>query len=211
MSERTFDVDALGLGGEAVEPVVFAMLDFVGDPQFLHSSVGIITWGNEDWYGLGTLGAIEPIKDSIGYAPKRVRLTLSPVAGEYLNEALNEATWGRLCELYLGVWDGDALTRDPELILRGRMGPPEAMVGPNGAVSVTVEDIRASLDRVNGLRATILEHQREAPGDDFYKWLPQMLDHRFVFNGGQFGANNLQPRHPGPPPMPRPGDFPGFY
>lgn len=205
MSGNAFDVNALGLAGEAVEPVAFVMLDFEGDPKFLHTSLGIIAWGGEDWYGIGNIGRIDPISDRLGYAPARFRLSLSPVAEEYLSSSLQENTWGRLCELYAGSWDPDnaSLYSDPGLLIRGRMGPPEIVVGgPNSGVSVVVEDIRALLDRVNGLRATMADHQLESAGDTFYEWLPKMLDHRFVFNGGQYGGNNITPA---PPFIPLPG------
>lgn len=201
MSTRNFDVDASQLGAEASEPVVFCMLDFVGEPQFLHSAVGIITWGGEDWCGVGTLGRVDAVPDKIGYSASRVRLQLSVAATEILGQVINENTWGRLCELWLGNWDSAALVRDPDLLIRGRMGAPEASIGGKASgISVIVEDIRGMLDRVNGLRSTILDHQREAPADTFYKYLPRMLDHRFIFNGGKFGGNNLTGAPSGPMP-----------
>src|SRR3970040_1211031 len=122
MSTRAFDIGAMGLGGEGVELVMFGFFDFAGDPKFVHTSVGIITWGNEDWEGVGNFARVEPVQERLGYAPARMRLGLSPIVGELLNESLNENTWGRLCEIFLGTWDGAAMTRDPELIIRGRMG-----------------------------------------------------------------------------------------
>lgn len=194
MSERNFPVAAQGLGGEAVEPVFFTMIDFVGEPVFIHSSVGVLTWGGEDWYGLGALGSIETVRDQAGLSPTRVRLVLSAVTAEYLNSSLNENTWGRLAEIYLGVWDGESLKRDPTMLIRGRMGPPEVTISKEGnLVSVQVEDLRGLLDRSNGRRSTILDHQAESPGDTFYGMLPAMMDHKFTFNGGSFGANNVIP------------------
>ncbi len=206
MSDRNFDVNASGLAGEGVEPVIFAMMDLVGEPQFLHSSVGAIPWGGEEWYGLGTFGDIESIKDQMGSAPARFRVSLYPVAAEYLSDAINENTWGRLFELYLGNWDGSALVRDPDLLLRGRMGPPEILIGGSkSSISLVVEDIRGALDRVNGKRATMLDHQVEAPGDTFYSWLPTMMDHRFVFNGRQ-----MSPSGPVTGGAPTPEPWPGY-
>lgn len=205
MSARAFDVGAGGYGAEGTELVVFAFFDFQGDPKFLHSSIGYITHGGEDWEGVGALGTMDAIKEPMGLSPTRVRLSLSPVAGEYLNSAINENTWGRLCELYVGNWDGVALVRDPELLVRGKMGPPEVSLGePDSSIGITVEDVRASLDRVNGLRATLLDHQAEHAGDTFYAWLPEMMDHRFVFNGQNFGIRGGagRPSIPGSRPIP---------
>lgn len=186
-------VDVTGMVGEAVELVPFLSLDFIGEPKFLHPGVGIITWGGEDWEGVGGLGTIDAVRDTLGLAPTRVRVSLMDPVAEYLNEALNEATWGRLAELYVAGWDGAALSSEPTLLIRGRMGPPEIYVGETNKISVVIEDVRAMMDRVNGLRSTMLEHQQEAPGDTFYRLLPKMVDHRFIFNGGTFGGNNVTP------------------
>jgi hypothetical protein len=195
MSGRNFDVGASGLAQEAVEPVAFVFLDFKGDPQFIHSAVGIITWGGEDWAGIGSLGQIESVRDQLGLATSRLRLSLSPVAAEYLNESINENTWGRLCEVFIGNWDGAALTREPYLLMRGRMGAPEARIGgQDSSIGITIEDVRGMMDRVNGLRATILDHQAESAGDTFYEWLPKMMDHRFTFNGQRLGGSNASPQ-----------------
>lgn len=189
MSTRNFQVDSTGLGGEAVELVVFAFLDFVGSPCFWHSGVGYINWGGEDWLGLGQFAHIEQIPEVIGLTPARTKLALLPVAGELLDEALNEATWGRLCELYLGVVEDSALKATPDLILRGTMGPPEVALSAKGSISVMVEDIRSKLGRINGLRATTQDHQSDVgTQDSFYALLPQMQDYKFVFNGRNAGV-----------------------
>lgn len=197
--------DLTGFLGEGVELTAYVMLDFIGEPVFLHSGVGYQSWGSEDWVGVGGLGKLDAMKDALGTAPSRLRLTLNDPVAEYLGEALNERTWGRLAELYVGAWDstGQVVTTTPNLILRGRMGPPEIYVGEQNQMSVVVEDIRALMGRVNGLRSTILDHQREAPGDSFFMWLPKMVDFKFVFNGGTYGSN-LFPETPAPTPRPRP-------
>lgn len=197
MSDRAFDVGAHQLGSENQEPVAFCMLDFVGEPMFLHSSVGVIPWGGEDWYGLGQFGGLEPVQERLGYAPARLRLTLTQVAGQYLNDALNENTWGRLCELFVGNWSGTGLVRDPGLMIRGRMGPVEARIGSkNAGLALPIEDVRATLDRVNGLRAIMADHQISSSGDTFYEWLPKMLDFSYVFNSVIQGGVNVIPAGP---------------
>ena len=197
MSDRNFDVGAHQLGSETQEPIAFCMLDFVGEPHFLHSSVGIIPWGGEDWYGLGQFGGLEPITERIGYAPSRLRLTLTQVSADYLSDSLNENTWGRLCELFIGNWDGSGLVRNPGLMIRGRMGPVEARLGASGAgLSLPIEDIRATLDRVNGLRSIMADHQLESAGDTFYEWLPKMLDFTYTFNSVIQGSTNVIPSGP---------------
>lgn len=203
-------VDLTGLVGEGSELLIFAMFDFLGEPKFLHSGIGIVPFGGEDWEGVGQFGAIDAVRDNMGFAPTRLRATLVNPVMQYINEALNESTWGRLAELYVGGWDSSSLTATPSLLLRGRMGPPEVIVGGASQMSVMIEDIRAMMDRINGLRSTILEHQVEAPGDGFFRWMTKMVDHHFIFNGGRFGGNNFTPSPSTPNPGTRP-NYPGTH
>lgn len=195
-----------GMAGEATEHVVMVMFDFVGEPVFVHSGLGYVTAMGEDWLGVGSLGRIEPVKDALGYAPSRVRCTLSNPLAEHLNEALNENTWGRLVEVFWTGWENGALSPStPNLLLRGRMGPPEIYVGEKNEISVNVEDVRAMMGRINGLRSTLLEHQAEVGSDTFYEMLAKMLDYKFVFNGGVRGGGGAFPSIPGIHPNPDPG------
>jgi hypothetical protein len=93
--------------------------------------------------------------------------------------------------MFVGTWSDDGTgfvnDRDPELFMRGRMGPVKVEIGPSQSLfSVEVEDIRSMLDRVNGLRSTLLEHNETHADDMFYEFLSSMTDHTFVFNGRDF-------------------------
>ena len=186
------------LAAEGAQPIAFAFLDFVGDPQFVHSSVGVIPWGGEDWLGLGQFASVEPVKEGIDLRASQFRMGLSGAMEHLLGETLNEDTSGRLIELYLGSWDeaNARLYADPELIIRGTMGPPEVMLGKNSGASIVVEDIRGALPSVNGRRSSLEDHQEEFPGDLFFEFLPQMIDHKFVFNGRPQGGRQSGDRDP---------------
>lgn len=190
MSTRTFNIAQQLLAAEGAQPIVFCFLDFVGDPQFVHSSVGVITWGGEDWLGLGQFASVEPIKEGIELRSAHFRLSLSGAMEHLLGEALNEDTSGRLIELYMGSWDeqNERLYADPELIIRGTMGPPEVALGKRSGASIVVEDIRGALASINGRRSSLEDHQEDFPGDLFFEFLPQMLDHRFMWMGREAGA-----------------------
>jgi hypothetical protein len=188
MSTRHYNMAQQFLAAENAQPIVFAFLDFVGEPVFVHSSVGYITWGGEDWLGLGHFAGIEPIREGIELRAASFRLSLSGAMEHLLGEVIYENTAGRLVEIYLGSWDeeNERLYSDPPLIIRGTMGPPEVTLGENSGASIVVEDVRAGLASVNGRRTSLEDHQEDWPGDLFFQFLPQMIDHTFVFNGQQF-------------------------
>jgi hypothetical protein len=208
VSTRNFNIAQQLLAAEDAQPIVFAFLDFVGDPQFVHSSVGSIPWGGEDWLGLGQFASIEPLREGIELKSASFRMGLSGAMEHLLGEVLNENTAGRLVELYIGSWDevNERLYADPELIIRGTMGPPEVVLGKGYGASITVEDVRGGLASINGKRSTLEDHQEDFPGDLFFEFLPQMIDHKFLFNGQPQGSNDPRdiindPTGPGARPL----------
>lgn len=202
MSTKNFNLAQQLLAAEGAQPIVFSMLDFVGEPQFVHSSVGVIPWGGEDWLGLGQFATIEPVKEGIELRSAAFRMVLSGAMEHLLGEALYENTAGHLVELYLGSWDeaNARLYADPELIIRGSMGPPEVVLGQGAGASIVVEDVRGALASINGLRSSLEDHQEEFPGDLFFEFLAKMIDHTFLFNGREHGLQGQ---------LHRPGTGPG--
>ena len=197
MSEKDFDVNASGFDSEVINPVLFGYFDFIGDPMWLHTSVGKLTWGNADWMGLGNFVSVEPIKESLELRPGRFRLSLAVGDTKMMSWVTDEQTVGRRCEIFLGALDADgALIDAPNIMIIGTMGSPEVVVGENNAVSMVVEDIRADFSRINGLRFALEDHQEEAPGDFFAEFVPQMIDHRFVFNGQSHGGRGINSQRP---------------
>jgi hypothetical protein len=198
MSTRNYDIAQQMTAAENTQLIVFGFMDFAGWPLFAGTHAGFITWGGEDWLGLGSWAGVEPIRESIDLDTTKFRLTLATPTQELLGEALYESSGGRRVEIYLGSWrdDDEGLVADPSLIIAGSMGATEVLLGQQSGVSVMVEDVRASLDKINGRRSTMEDHQVDFPGDRFYEFLSQMMDHRYVFNGEEHGGG------PGPRQVP---------
>lgn len=183
-TELNYDLSELG--DETATPIILLMMNFKSWPIFVHTGAGVITWNNEDWIGAGDIGVIRASRKSIGLRPARFELALAPILSSYVTQVLSESTWGRLVEMYLGNWNGSGFANDhePVLFFRGQMGSPKVELGSRKSlVSIEVEDVRGMLERTNGMRSTLLDHNEHEPGDLFYELLPSMMDHTFVFNG----------------------------
>lgn len=56
-------------------PVVFVYIDWPSAPIRAHSNVGTITWGGEDWLGVGNLGSVE-VPEEAGLVPESAVVSL---------------------------------------------------------------------------------------------------------------------------------------
>ena len=101
------DVDAATLAelssGREIYPVLAVHLDWPGAPVWVHSSVGVISWGGHSWLGLGRFGGIETPEEAGGLASWPLTLTLVGPPDEmdaYLDDPIrNRAAsvrWGLL-------------------------------------------------------------------------------------------------------------------
>ena len=189
MSTKNFDVDALGFSAEVLRPILFGKFDFEYWPMFLHTAVGVYRWGERDWIGLGNFVSVDPVEEHFELNPSRLRLGMMLTDPNMLAYVVQEATAGRLCELYAGAIDADGtLISTPNLVLSGVMGPASLSVGTDNVVSVEVTDVRGRFGLINGRRASLEDHQELVVGDLFFEWVPKMIDHTFVFNGRAGGG-----------------------
>lgn len=207
MSER-FDINRSGLDQDVIQPILFADLDFEDWPMFAHTGLGVVSWGGMNWLGLGDFVHIEPVNESFELRPTRIKMGMALPNQDLLRYVTTYVSAGRRVILYIGNMDGNGQLIDtPNLIFYGVMGPPSLAVGEENVVSIEVTDVRDRFGSINGLRASLEDHQETAPGDLFYKWLPKMIDHRFIFNGIRQGGggriNQNSTRTPGyrPPPQ----------
>ena len=126
------------------------------------------------------------MKEGVDIKPTRATLTLSQVNQEYMNDALNTDTLGRRAEIYFGEIDDEGdIDGTPDLLLAGTMGTPTIDMD-SGLISIDLEDYRSRLFLFSNKKFNLEDHQVDHPGDMFYEFLPQMLDHRFIFNGREF-------------------------
>lgn len=210
-------MSARELGGPLLEPrvpaesgtiLLLACFDFESTTMYVHSGVGEITFDGKTWLGLGSLGSIENVEESSRLSSPKIKLSLSGVLQEHIGSALYEKTFNREVSLWLLYLDEDSLSQnidtpdeDPILIFRGMMSSPEVVSGiGSSTVRIIAEDFRARLGFKNKKRFTFQDHQEIASGDLFYEFLPQMQDHKFVFNGKDHGGSNRITSPNNPPP-----------
>lgn len=147
-----------------------------------------ITWGGNEFTGLGHMGQIESVRESAQAEATGLRFTLAGPIAAYLSLALNEELQGDPILLYVGFFGSDhQLIADPVLEWSGRADTMQVLdAGENSAISVTAESRYADFRRPRERRFSDADQQVFYPGDKFFEFLPQMTEKTIIWPAASF-------------------------
>ena len=177
-------------------PVLFGEFQFDEGTERLHTGVGTISWGGNDWMGVGTLGSIEPIEESLELSPYAVRVGLSGLNDTLTTRAQNSDIYGRAMILYVGFLVDGSLVADPDVIWSGTMDTMAVKRGKENHIVLQGESDLKFFDKSNGLLFTDEDQQKLYPGDLGFEYLDQMQEAEVIWRGArvQFGTHPVPER-----------------
>ena len=194
-------VDSI-LDDPVVVPVVFLSLAFDSGTLYLHTDLGDITTLGQTWTGVGDLGSISGIEESIKYTPFTVSMRLSGLDSDVLDEALGENYFEREATVYLGFRDvitGDLKAAPDEMSLS--YIDIMQIVDDSGAIAIelSAESEISDWDEAPLEYYTDTQLQEDYPGDLLLQYLPQMKEAKIIWGrsttiGGAPPPPGAQPR-----------------
>lgn len=173
------------LDNDSLRLVMFVYLDLDSGEIRVHTDVGTITWGANDWLGVGDFGSIETLREGADLSAYEIELVLSGLDADLLSEALATDYYGKTATLYVGARNQDtgALVADPDQIWTGRIDNAQISIGDNNAIRLTCESELALLDKRSGRTFSDADLQNEYAGDTFFSFLEDQQDKRVVWRG----------------------------
>ena len=177
MSDRAIDA-GLKTAAQSSEFNYFIAVDlaFPSGTVYAHNSIGTITFGGNDYLGVGALGGISALNESKDLVDSPISLTLSSISSEIIDAIKTDDIYARAANIYIGVLDQDAqLIGTPTNWIAGYMDSTSVTIGENNSVSITIQTKAAKLRRKNNGRWTVEDHQRTYPGDLFFEFLPFVI------------------------------------
>ena len=132
----------------------------------LNSSAVTIQWGSDLFYGIGTLGAVDSVRDT-PRETQPLRFTLSAVPSDVLALALSESIKGASVTLWLAILDptSHAIVDVPQLFTGSVDQMPISRSGSEATVAVTASHRGDTFRRPKPLRNTDGDQQKLVPGD----------------------------------------------
>ena len=107
----------------------------------VHDSVGTLSFGGNDYTGIGQFGSFDIIDENIDNVARGIRLTLSGVESGLISTVMTEVYQGRSVTLYLGLLAEDmTFVATPEELWSGRIDTMSITTDQNVAtISVACE------------------------------------------------------------------------
>ena len=161
-----------------VAPVILCELDFASGPFRVWTGLGGLSWAGLTFAGIGDLGAMSEVEETVELRAVRLTLTLSPVPQDVIDIALAERSFRlRQARLWLALLDAEgAFVADPFPLWAGIMDTMEVVDGAEPRVALTCESRLVDLERAEVRRYTDPDQQAEYPGDRFFEFVPALQE-----------------------------------
>ena len=148
------------------KPIWLTKLQFDSGTTRAWSGRGDITFDGDVYQGIGDLGSIGPIEESVEHKAFGIRLRLSGIPAAMLSIALSEDVQGRTAQVWLGFLDDSyQLVADPVLAFQGRMDTMDPSLGETVTITLTAESRLIDWDRARVRRYTDADLRDRFPGD----------------------------------------------
>ena len=183
MARNISAANAAAIAAEVVRPVRLVEMDFASGFVRAASTPFSVFFdsdgagGDEEFLGLGDLGQVSTIGESIETKAARVTLTLSGIKTSLVSIALGESYQGRRASVWRGNLDADhALVGPPDLEFRGLMDTMPVKLRQTGTISVVVVNRFVRWERpLDNPRWDNADQQERRPGDRFFEFVPQLV------------------------------------
>lgn len=178
-----------------VEPVFFVALELDSGTERLHTGLGTLTWGGNDYFGAGSLANIGGVEEGDDLSPYAIQIGLSGIDSTITNIAFSTEYMQRPCKVYLGALADGALVSDPILLHSGFLVNVDVSIGDENGdeISATSESELQIFERSSAVRYTAGQLQGEYPGDLGLEFIDQIEDAKVVWrgrSGALVGANS---------------------
>ena len=167
MADRLTGAAAAEPYKSVVRPALLVELQFASGPVRAWSGVGPLTWNGVSWAGVGLLGRVSTVEETLELKAAGASFQLSGIPSELLTPVVSEPIQSRAALLWLAFFDEDwAVVPDPVLLFRGRMDTVEIADGGSIAtITLFAESRLRDLERARVRRYTDADQQAEVPGD----------------------------------------------
>jgi hypothetical protein len=172
-------------------------LDFASGHVRAHDGIGTLSWGGNDYDGVGQFGGIEIAEESIDLIAMPLRLKLSGVDASLVATAMDEVYQGRQATLYFGLVDASThqLIDTPEVLWEGMMDQMTVNLADGvGEINLSCEHRLRREPRI--ARYTHEDMQLQYPGDRFFDLLPAIAGYRGKWGAKETFIENIRRMRP---------------
>jgi hypothetical protein len=188
---RTFSAAQLvELSQYTVRPFFACEIQFTDQMLRIWTGLGTIALdmgaGAHDYLGIGDLGTISSISETLAPQANGVQMSLSGIPSNRIIEALSYCRQGMPVTLYLGFLSNtNAVIGTPLLIYAGMMDEVSIDEGADtSTITIKLECHLIDQNRTKIRRYTDNDQQLTAPGDHGFEYVPLVQNWNHAWGGG---------------------------
>lgn len=168
-----------------VNPFLLVELQVDSGTVYVSSLNRQITWNSNNWKGIGQLGALSAIEESMELQAVGARLSITGIPTEYVTMVLTEDYQNRPAIIRLGFMDeSDVIIANPIIIFEGFIDQMSLRLGEFASIEVNCQNELADWNRPNVRRYTNADQQDKHPGDLFCEFVGQTVENEIVWGSG---------------------------
>lgn len=160
--------------------LLFVEMDFSSGFVRVTNAAYDVTWNSLAWQGVGFLGAVREVRETLGIEATALEFSISGVDPANIGIALGEHYQGRSARMWAGFIDAGAIVISPVLLFVGRMDTMQIQDGETAQITVTAESRLASWSRPKVRRFSDSDQQAEFPGDLGLQYISELASGREI-------------------------------
>lgn len=174
-------------------------LDFASGHVYANDGIGSLTFGGNQYLGVGQYGNINVVEEAIDVTAKPVILTLSGVDASLVSTAMFDNNQGRSVSIYVALFNQGTqqFVDTPEAVWVGKMDWPKIDIDQGTAtITINCESRLRQAPRIS--LQTDQDQQIAYPGDTFYNRLADIANYRSNWGAAipqSYRAPPVQPTH----------------
>lgn len=174
------EAESLKLGKDVA---LFAELEFDPATLRLWTGIGPIAWNGQTWQGVGVMGRIGGVNETMEIRAAGATMELSGLNSDLLAAGLNEHYQNRPARVWLAFLDaGGQVIADPVLIFANRMDVMEVDdQGDTSTIRLTTINNLIDLRRARAWRYTDQDQQQLFPGDTSLRFVARLQNKEIVW------------------------------
>lgn len=174
---------ATALGTDPVSLVALVKLEFDSGTVRLHTGIGDLVYGGENYEGAGGLLSLNFPSETAEVRATGGTIALSGLDPSILAIADTENYQGRRATVFFGAFDSaGALVVDPDTIYRGTMDVMEPVdEGETARIALSIENRAAAFDRPNVRRLTPEDQALLYAGDKGFDFVAALQDRTIIW------------------------------
>jgi hypothetical protein len=183
MSRWSSSLNAAAAERSSIIGCFLVELDFVSGFVRANDSAMNLSFGGNEFTGIGTFGSFDGVKEDIDGVAYGVRFELSGVDSGLIATIMTERYQGRPARLYVGMFDANhALVDTPEIVWSGQIDT--MTIEHSGRESKIVLQCEHRLRNAPPVsRWCDAEQQTRSPGDRFFEFTPLVAGYTSSWGG----------------------------